>query len=120
VGITDDLDKFTLRIIDLPDEDDEKISESNFIQHLRIDYKIDWPLHLLFSPTVLDRYNTIFRFLLVIKKIQNNLHAVWADQIISHREQSKIHNRVVQLRNSLMFFVDNLQYYIQSDVLDSK
>ena len=42
---------------------------------LKYDFK--WPLHLLFTPEVLARYNDMFRLLLRIKKTQHDLHALW-------------------------------------------
>ena len=36
---------------------------------LSLDYRSHWPLHLMFSPEVLEKYNTLFRFLLPIKRV---------------------------------------------------
>lgn len=58
-----------------------------------------------------------FRFLLNIKRIQFELHTVWCD----HREKKMAKNsQLLQLRNKFMFLVDNLQYYLQADVLESQ
>lgn len=47
---------------------------------LILNYSTKWPLHLLFTPAVMDRYNTIFRFLLKVKRTQYDLHHIWLGQ----------------------------------------
>lgn len=102
--------------------DSESRNEFGPLQSLQLQYKINWPLHLLFSPRVLERYNTLFRFLLLIKRMQYGLQIMWCEQrshfkVIPCNEHDM---KVLHLRNQLMFFLDNLQYYIQVDVLESK
>lgn len=82
-----------------------------FIPSLTLRYRVRWPLHLLFSPRMIDGYNEMFRFLLQIKRIQYELQMVWCD----HRERRVGRGVGVlqQLRNKLMFVVNNLQYYLQ-------
>lgn len=46
-------------------------------------YKVTWPLHLLFNPKTLGNYNTLFRFLLRVKKTQINLWNLWRDHMNS-------------------------------------
>ncbi|XP_053984864.1 gamma-tubulin complex component 4 [Hylaeus volcanicus] len=79
-------------------------------------YKVIWPLHLLFSPSALNDYNVLFRFLLRVKKTQIELWNLWSE----HMYKKKIDIGVIQLRNNLIFIIDNLQYYLQVDVLESQ
>ncbi|XP_074111363.1 gamma-tubulin complex component 4 [Cotesia typhae] len=79
-------------------------------------YRVSWPLQLLFSPKALNDYNTIFRFLLRVKKTQINLWNLWTE----HTCSKNIDIGVLQLRNNLIFILDNLQYYLQVDVLESQ
>ncbi|KAG8041864.1 hypothetical protein G9C98_007168 [Cotesia typhae] len=64
----------------------------------------------------LNDYNTIFRFLLRVKKTQINLWNLWTE----HTCSKNIDIGVLQLRNNLIFILDNLQYYLQVDVLESQ
>uniref|UniRef100_A0A1A9WLY9 Gamma-tubulin complex component n=1 Tax=Glossina brevipalpis TaxID=37001 RepID=A0A1A9WLY9_9MUSC len=121
VGVSEDLEQFSLCIPKTTNLDvDESTHGFGFFQFVQLQYKINWPLHLLFSPKVIERYNVLFRFLLLIKKIQYDLHMIW----YQHTRESKSgthkanQNQIMHLRNQLMFFVDNLQYYIQVDVLE--
>uniref|UniRef100_A0A182P9Q0 Guanylate cyclase n=1 Tax=Anopheles epiroticus TaxID=199890 RepID=A0A182P9Q0_9DIPT len=119
INLGEDIEQFSF---ELPGKDE--IEESSFcyetksaVGHIMLKYKVKWPLHLLFSPRILDRYNEMFRFLLRIKKIQHDLLQIWSYQ----RERRMKHNsEVVQLRNKLLFLINNLQYYLQVDVLESQ
>lgn len=94
-------------------DDDPKL----FLRLVRLRFNVKWPLHLFFSPIIIDRYNQLFRFLLHIRKMQNDLHTVWH----MHREQKIAGNSMIsQLRNRMLFLIDNLQYYLQVDVLESQ
>lgn len=121
VGVVDELDKFTLTIPKQTFED-EDAQEDGYIQQITLNYKITWPLQLLFSPQMLERYNIIFRFLLQIKQTQYELDMIWCKQ----REEFKVSHNItninisISLRNQLMFFIHNLQYYIQVDVIESQ
>ncbi|KAL5281876.1 TUBGCP4 family protein [Megaselia abdita] len=121
VGVVDELDKFTLTIPKHP-FDDEDIQEDGYIQQITLNYKISWPLQLLFSPLTLERYNIIFRFLLQIKQTQYELDMIWCKQKEEYKvKQNKTNISVsISLRNQLMFFIHNLQYYIQVDVIESQ
>lgn len=121
LGVSEDLERFSLYIPKLNMES-ESCHEFGPQQSLQLQYKINWPLHLLFSPRVLERYNTLFRFLLLIKRKQYGLHVMWCEQR-SHFKRNPCNEhdmKILHLRNQLMFFLDNLQYYIQVDVLESK
>ena len=116
VNVSDDAEQFTFLI---PKEmiENYELSSSSFFSCFMLKYKVKWPLHLLFSPKVLDRYNEMFRFLLRIKVTQYDLQELWA----RHREAKyEKNNQVVLFRNKLQFLIDNLQYYLQVDVLESQ
>ncbi|KAL7306523.1 hypothetical protein TKK_0001219 [Trichogramma kaykai] len=132
------LDSFTFAVPVHPIHKDENITEikessattnSEFSEKEREDpidkkgwglvilkFKVTWPLHLLFNPSTLANYNTLFRFLLRVKKTQINLWNLWRD----HMNSKKIDIDVLQLRNNLIFIIDNLQYYLQVDVIESQ
>ena len=81
-------------------------------------YTVPWPLHLIISPKVLKKYNEVFKFLLLAKRTQLLLHKAWTDQ---KKDKIKITNTEAwQLRSHMMFVVDNLQYYLMADVLESQ
>ena len=85
---------------------------------LSLNYTVPWPLHLILSPKVLAKYNEVFRFLLLAKRTQILLHEVWSEQ---KKDKFKIrYTDSWQLRTHMIFVVDNLQYYLMADVLESQ
>ncbi|XP_055547671.1 gamma-tubulin complex component 4 homolog [Wyeomyia smithii] len=117
VNITEDIDQFSFVLP--PNEDVESLcyETKGILSYITLKYKVKWPLHLLFSPKTLDKYNEMFRFLLRIRKIQYDIHQVWSFQ---RESKVKKNSELLQFRNKLMFLMDNLQYYLQVDVLESQ
>ncbi|XP_004533986.1 gamma-tubulin complex component 4 homolog [Ceratitis capitata] len=121
VGVSEDLERFSLNIAKpLLQGGNPKELEHNYLQYMQLNYKINWPLHLLFSPKVIEHYNILFRFLLLIKKMQFELHMLWSNNVRRCKMNTNEHLKLTNLLNQLMFFIDNLQYYIQVDVLESQ
>lgn len=116
VNVVEDLENFTLSM-PLEESDTMSLDIRGIFRHILLKYNVQWPLHLLFAPKVMERYNELFRFLLQIRRVQYDLQTVWC----YHREKKlgKI-SPMLQFRNQLMFLVDNLQYYLQVDVLESQ
>lgn len=116
VNIHDDVDLFSF---DMTKEEIDSFNyeTKGFFNYLILRYNVKWPLHLLFSPKVIEKYNELFRFLIRIKKTQHDLQLVWCHQ---REEKVQRNSELLQFRNNLMFLVDNLQYYLQVDVLESQ
>lgn len=108
-----DFDQITMNI----QIDDTIDSTCSIIKLIRLNFNVKWPLHLFFSPRVLELYSEMFSFLLQIRHIQNELHLVWR----IHRGRKVSGNSILsQLRNKMLFFINNLQYYLHVDVLESQ
>ncbi|XP_048376583.1 gamma-tubulin complex component 4 isoform X2 [Stegostoma tigrinum] len=88
---------------------------------LGLSYKVQWPLHILFTPAVLEKYNIVFKYLLSVRRVQAELQHCWAVQMQrKHLTSNKSDATKWRLRNHMAFLVDNLQYYLQVDVLESQ
>lgn len=117
VNITEDIEQFSFALPPKDEVESACYETKSILSYITLKYKVKWPLHLLFSPKTLDKYNEMFRFLLRIRKIQYDIHQVWTFQ----REcKIKKNSELLQFRNKLMFLIDNLQYYLQADVLESQ
>jgi len=82
---------------------------------------VDWPLHILFTPGVLSRYNSLFRFLLFVRRSQAALQQCWATGMAgSKKHHAPQVGKRWWLRTHMAFLVDNLQYYLQVDVIESQ
>lgn len=111
------LDKFYFY---LPGRSEEVEIKGNGWELLSLKYKVDWPLHLMFTDEVLKNYDRLFSFLLHVKKTQYDLHRIWNDHMSIKNMNYKSKTALWQLRNNLMFVIDNLQYYLQVNVLESQ
>ncbi|KAJ7388784.1 Gamma-tubulin complex component 4 [Desmophyllum pertusum] len=90
---------------------------------VKLQYDVQWPLHILFQPTVLEKYNNLFRFLLKVKRTQLDLQQVWAAYMgTKHLSTAQLANmtKIWLSRMHMAFLVDNLQYYLQVDVLETQ
>ncbi|XP_026540436.1 gamma-tubulin complex component 4 [Notechis scutatus] len=88
---------------------------------LGLSYKVQWPLHILFTPAVLEKYNVVFKYLLSVRRVQAELQHCWALQMRCKCLESRRTDAIKwRLRHHMTFLVDNLQYYLQVDVLESQ
>ncbi|GAB6032472.1 Gamma-tubulin complex component 4 [Chamberlinius hualienensis] len=86
--------------------------------YITMEYSPPGILKLLFTSDILDKYNYVFRYLLHVKKVQLELQKCWATQMAGKHFAMSI--RQWHLRSCMAFIVDNLQYYLQVDVLESQ
>ena len=92
-------------------------------KRLTLKMEVGWPLQLLVGAVELERYSEIFSFLLLVKRVQMDLHAAWCNQkesAVLTPETRSLRLPLWRLRAHMGFFVDNLQYYLQVDVLDTQ
>jgi len=80
------------------------------------------PLSLLVHAAALESYSALFSFLFTVKRVQMELHAAWASQMEKARPAGQRAHLlpVWRLRAHMAFLIDNLQYYLQVDVLDAQ
>ncbi|XP_059164768.1 gamma-tubulin complex component 4-like [Physella acuta] len=88
---------------------------------LGLTYSVQWPLHIFFTNSILDKYNRVFRFLLAVRRTQQDLQHCWSIQMNNKAAfVSPTASTTWQLRTHMAFLVDNLQYYLQVDVIESQ
>lgn len=77
VNIHEDIEAFQFELANRETDTSYGYENRDLFYYLILRYKIKWPLHLLFPPKVLDKYNELFRFLIHIRKIQFDLQMLW-------------------------------------------
>lgn len=93
---------------------------------IELKYNPHWPLSILFTASVQERYNCILQFLLRVKRVQLQLHKCWTLQMpCNTRHHTKYLDdlntrKLWHLRSCMTFIIDNLQYYLQVDVIESQ
>jgi gamma-tubulin complex component 4 len=67
------------------------------------------------------RYNEIFSYLLSIRRVQIELNQCFLLQMSSKRlRKTEIDPKIWLTRNHMSFLIDNLQFYLQADVLETQ
>ncbi|XP_044265603.1 gamma-tubulin complex component 4 [Tribolium madens] len=84
---------------------------------LQLNFEISWPLHIIFNPKSMELYNQLFCYLLRLNKTQIHLHKLWHSHMSG---KQVIDRRVWTLRQHLIFLVNNLQYYLQVDIIEAQ
>lgn len=90
---------------------------------LTLTLAVPWPLQLLMHSASIARYSELFRFLLLVKRVQLELQAAWIEQAHFSRlpaEQRALLLPLWRLRAHMAFLIDNLQSYLMVDVLEAQ
>lgn len=99
---------------------------------IKLSYKTEFPLDLIVSDDVIAKYvyhkwnpsfavslrllisyNSLFRFLFSVKKVQLELQATWARMQSAKGARGSKLTPAQRLRALMSFMLDNLQYYLQ-------
>ena len=87
-------------------------------------YSIEGPLKPVFGPN-LATYETLFRFLWRIRRMDYTLSSIWKQQVIATRLLKKlpayayVTQQINLLRSALNHFINHIQYYFLFEVLDN-
>jgi gamma-tubulin complex component 4 len=96
-----------------------KSEMTNSWKYVGMSHKVSWPLHVVLTPATLEKYSALFHFLLSLRRAQAYLQQCWAT-LMTIRTGAHCLQAVWQLRTHMGFLIDNLQYYVQVDVLETQ
>lgn len=87
------------------------------------DYKVKWPLSLVFTRRALCKYQVIFRLLFSIKLVERELVKCWKRQMSLQRQCRTLKAGLLQnssqlLRRSMLDFLKNMLQYMTGDVIE--
>lgn len=87
---------------------------------LSVSYMCSFPVDLVLSPTVLERYRNIFRLLFPLKCVQFHLNLAWNTVNSLNRlvDQSYPLLKIAGLRSKMAFVIEGLLSYFYLDVLE--
>ncbi|KDQ10708.1 hypothetical protein BOTBODRAFT_36026 [Botryobasidium botryosum FD-172 SS1] len=93
---------------------------------LSLDYTVKFPLSLVISRKTILRYQLLFRFLLHLKHVEQNLCSMWIDQkaavwrtpVRGHPELEKWRARVFLLRARMLTYVQQILAFATFEVLE--
>lgn len=102
-----------------------------------LDYAIDSPLHVIFTPAALHQYRRAFMFLWKLKRASHSLSSRWREHMALRRHLTKVGHllslwaptlelemkqtlhRCTCLRNEMHHFVQNIHSYVMCEVLET-
>jgi len=88
---------------------------------LTVNYQVDWPLNLILSSNILEKFTNIFRYLFPIRLVQLDLQKVWLNLMKKNRKEGlfeKKMRKMVNLRNQMAAVIESLWSYFHLDVLE--
>jgi len=101
-----------------------------FWSRLNLEYKISNPMDVLFNDYDLERYNGLFKFLLLLKRTHFHMNKCWKEMSIYIKQNRKksssmnsnlpdsVWSNILSISRRMLFFVNNFQFYIQFEVID--
>lgn len=87
---------------------------------LSVNYVCSFPVDLVLSPTILERYRNIFRLLFPLKCVQFHLNKAWSTINDLNRKAPDSYplRKMAGLRSRMTFVIDALLSYFYLDVLE--
>uniref|UniRef100_H9GMS9 Gamma-tubulin complex component n=1 Tax=Anolis carolinensis TaxID=28377 RepID=H9GMS9_ANOCA len=85
------------------------------------DYVVKWPLSLIINRKALTRYQMLFRHMFYCKHVERQLCNVWISSKAAKRyslHSSKWFAGAFTLRQRMLNFVQNIQYYMMFEVME--
>ncbi|XP_049848252.1 gamma-tubulin complex component 4-like [Schistocerca gregaria] len=92
------------------------------MDRLYLEYDVPWPVNLLISSSVLNRYNLIFNFAFTLRRIQTTLQRQWKKIKMLERARHQINlwiRKFSCLRHQMDFVVGTLAQYVHIDVFST-
>ncbi|ORX82598.1 Spc97/Spc98 [Anaeromyces robustus] len=115
------LENFSFKVYHKASELEDYIYRSPYDDYLfgfpiRLEYFIKWPLDLIFTQSDFDKYNTLFSFLIVLKRVQIRLQQLltrtYTNRYTRH-QRFEHQNHIWSIRQMMLFFINCLWSYIQ-------
>ncbi|XP_043912715.1 gamma-tubulin complex component 2 [Protopterus annectens] len=91
------------------------------LEAFSFDYIVKWPLSLIISRKALTRYQMLFRHLFYCKHVERLLCTVWISNKIAKQyplHTAKWFAAAFTLRQRMLNFVQNIQYYMMFEVME--
>ncbi|PRP75414.1 gamma-tubulin complex component 4-like [Planoprotostelium fungivorum] len=88
--------------------------------NVSLKYNMGWPLELLFTEQIMQEYNALFRFFLLMKRVQTDLNGVWLKfKNAGGKGSPRIPVNLWTIRRTMSYVVDKLVYYFHVDVIEA-
>lgn len=102
------------------DEPDKSTKMSAVKGHeaFTLNYDVEWPLNLVLTSSSLGCYQMVFRYLFYLTHVERMLSKVWVRDKAAKRKSAAYPVVAFGLRQRMMHFVKNLQYFVTVEVVE--
>ncbi|EDV26389.1 uncharacterized protein TRIADDRAFT_23299 [Trichoplax adhaerens] len=98
----------------------EQTVNISVLEAFTFDFTVHWPLSIIISRKALTRYQMLFRHLFYAKHVEKQLCSIWVSSKVAKQYQlraSKWYAAAFALRQRMLHFVQNYQYYMIFEVI---
>lgn len=102
------------------DEPDKNTQTRVVVGHeaFTLNYDVEWPLNLVLTSSSLGCYQMVFRYLFYLTHVERVLSKVWVRDKAAKRPAASYPIVAFGLRQRMMHFVKNLQYFVTVEVIE--
>ncbi|EGR32048.1 hypothetical protein IMG5_097950 [Ichthyophthirius multifiliis] len=89
---------------------------------LMIEFQAKWPLNLMISSHIIEKYKLLFRYLFPINQVQLELYRTWLYLVKNYRKQALDCNlnNVFKLKKQLSIVIQSIWVYFHNDVIENQ
>jgi len=106
----------------IPDDAFIDVHGIDALDHVKLQYKIAFPLNIVVNETVMTKYNELYHFLMKLKRVESVLQSIWMH--FKHREVKIASTKNERIRALQMFrqeiqhFINIMQAYVMNQIHD--
>ncbi|KAI8378405.1 Spc98 family-domain-containing protein [Blakeslea trispora] len=89
------------------------------LDFLNLTYQANYPLSMVITPTILSKYNRVFRFLLKLTRVQTVAKRMYTSLRNTHWFHIDTRDRIFRYRFQLEQFMNGLQSYVYDAVIQN-
>ncbi|XP_066974838.1 gamma-tubulin complex component 2-like isoform X2 [Macrobrachium rosenbergii] len=111
--------------IDTEDEHDFYLQEDRLqlsgLQGFSLGYRVTWPVSLILDRKTITLYQMIFRHLFFCKHVEKLLCRVWVSNKVTKSfplSASRTYSSAFALRQRMLNFIQNIEYYMMFEVIE--
>ena len=93
-------------------------SDLTALEAFAFGYDVQWPISLVLNRKSLACYQMLLRHLLYCKHVEKLLTNVWINTKVLKYENDNICNASLALKQKMIHFLQNLEYYMTFEVLE--
>ncbi|KAI8994524.1 Spc98 family-domain-containing protein [Pilobolus umbonatus] len=112
----DDFDMITFSINDL---DAAELTSLGILDFLQLDYAIEYPIDIVITPSIEQKYNQLFLFLIRISRLSTTVKRCYKIMLCKDWFQTSTRDTIFRYRFQIHQFISAIQSYIHNNAVSS-